>query len=75
LTSRRFGDSYTAWAVGYQIAGANVGVAVLLGGIGLLVTEFGVGVIAPTLVVLAVALLASIAALGFTSGRRGPAPA
>jgi len=75
LTSRRFGDSYTAWAVGYQIAGANVGVAVLLGGIGLLVTEFGVGVIAPTLVVLAVALLASIAALSFTSGRRGPAPA
>ncbi len=71
MTARRFGDAYTSWAVGYEIAGANVGVAVLLGGIGLLVTRFGVEAIGPTLVVLAVALLISIEALRVASTGRG----
>jgi len=63
LTAKRFGSGYTPWAVGYEIAGANVGVAVLSGGIGLFVTWWGVDAIAPTLVVIALFLLAALEAL------------
>lgn len=69
LTAKRFGSGYTPWAVGYEIAGANVGVAILSGGIGLFVTWWGVDAIAPTLVVFALLLLAAIEAL-----RNGSSP-
>jgi fucose permease len=69
LTARRFGGAYTPWAVGYQIAGANVGVAILSGGIGFLVARMGVGVVAPTLVVFALALLAALETLRVRSAR------
>ena len=67
LTARRFGAEYTPWAVGYEIAGANVGVALLSGGIGLLVGRWDVGVVAPALVVIALLLLASIEMLRIRS--------
>ena len=63
LTARRFGADYTPWAVGYEIAGANVGVALLSGGIGLLVGLRDVAIVAPALVIIAVLLLAAIEAL------------
>ena len=63
LTARRFGDEYTPWAVGYEIAGANVGVALLTGGIGLLVARWGAGAIAPGLFVIALLLLVALEAL------------
>jgi len=53
LTPRRFGAAFTPWAVGYEIAGANIGVALLSGSIGILVGRFGIEVVAPALVVLA----------------------
>ena len=63
LTARRFGAAYTPWAVGYEIAGANVGVALVSGGIGLLVGHWDVNVVAPALCVIAILLLAAIEAL------------
>jgi fucose permease len=69
LTARRFGAAYTPWAVGYEIAGANVGVAILSGGIGLLVAGSGIDVVAPALFAIAVMLLATLEAL-----RIGSAP-
>ncbi len=69
LTARRFGDEYTPWAVGYEIAGANVGVALLTGGIGLFVAWWGAGAIAPGLFVLALLLLISLEALRIRSDR------
>ena len=60
LTARRFGAAYTPWAVGYEIAAANVGIALLSGGMGLLVVRWGVGAVAPALVVIALFLLAAL---------------
>ena len=56
LTPGRFGDAFTPWAVGYEIAGANIGVAVLSGALGILVGNWGISAVAPALVILAVAL-------------------
>ena len=67
LTARRFGAAYTPWAVGYEIAGANVGVALVSGGIGLLVGRSDVAVVAPALFVTALLLLAAIEALRIRS--------
>lgn len=67
LTARRFGAGYTPWAVGYEIAGANVGVALLSGGIGLLVGLWDVAIVAPSLLIIAVLLLAAIEALRIRS--------
>jgi len=67
LTPQRFGAGFTPWAVGYEIAAANVGVAVLSGGIGLLVGAMGIGIVAPALVVLAVLLWAAIETLRIQS--------
>ena len=63
LTARRFGAAYTPWAVGYEIAAANVGIALLSGGMGLLVVRWGVGAVAPALVVIALFLLAALEVL------------
>lgn len=67
LTARRLGAEYTPWAVGYEIAGANVGVALLVGGIGLLVGRWDVGVVAPALFIIALLLLVSIETLRIRS--------
>lgn len=73
LTPRRFGAAFTPWAVGYEIAGANVGVAVLSGSIGLLVGRMGIEVVAPALVLLAVLFWAAIELLRLRSGQVSPA--
>lgn len=70
LTARRFGSAYTPWAVGYEIAGANVGVALVSGAIGLLVGRWDVTVVAPALCITAVLLLAAIEALRIRSADR-----
>ncbi len=67
LTARRFGATYTPWAVGYEIAGANVGVAVVSGAIGLLVSRWDISVVAPVLFFVAVMLLVAIEALRMRS--------
>lgn len=67
LTARRFGATYTPWAVGYEIAGANVGVAVVSGSIGLLVSLWDIAAVAPVLFFVAVLLLAAIEALRIRS--------
>jgi fucose permease len=67
LTARRFGAAYTPWAVGYEIAAANVGVALVAGGIGLLVGRWDAAVVAPALFIIAILLLAAIEALRIRS--------
>ena len=67
LTPQRFGAAFTPWAVGYEIAAANVGVAVLSGTIGLLVGAWGIAIVAPALVVLALLLWAAIETLRIQS--------
>lgn len=70
LTPGRFGDEFTPWAVGYEIAGANIGVAVLSGALGILVGRWGITAVAPALVVLAVLLWAMIEMLRVRSTQR-----
>lgn len=70
LTPQRFGAGFTPWAVGYEIAAANVGVAVLSGGIGLLVGAMGIGIVAPALFVLALLLWMAIETLRVQSTLR-----
>ncbi len=72
LTPRRFGAAFTPWAVGYEIAGANVGVALLSGSIGILVGRFGIEIVAPALVVLAVLFWAAIELLRTRSAPAAP---
>lgn len=67
LTARRFGATYTPWAVGYEIAGANIGVAVVSGAIGLLVSRWDIAAVAPVLFFVSVTLLAAIEALRIRS--------
>ncbi len=74
LTARRFGATYTPWAVGYEIAGANIGVAVVSGGIGLLVSRWDIAAVAPVLFFVSVMLLASIEALRIRSAAQPTAP-
>jgi len=75
LTPRRFGAGFAPWAVGYEIAAANVGVAVVSGTIGLLVGRWGIFIVAPALVVVALALWAAIETLRVQSASRSAAPA
>jgi fucose permease len=70
LTPRRFGAPFTPWAVGYEIAAANVGVAVLSGSMGLLVGGWGISIVAPALVILAALLWAAIETLRVQSAPR-----
>lgn len=52
-TPARLGSAYAAHAIGFQVAAANVGVAVVPGGAGLLVRALGVEIIGPFLLVVA----------------------
>jgi fucose permease len=75
LTPQRFGAAFTPWAVGYEIAAANVGVALVSGTIGLLVGGWGISIVAPALVVLALLLWAAIETLRVQSAPRSVASA
>lgn len=59
LTPGRMGTGYTPWAVGFQIAAANLGAAAIPGSIGLLVSLTGLESIGGALAVTAVALAAA----------------
>jgi len=67
LTPRRFGAALTATVVGYEIAAANVGGALLPGVMGFFVDRAGLEVVPPILFVNALLLLAAIEALRLTS--------
>jgi fucose permease len=69
LTPGRFGHGFTPWAVGYEIAGANIGVALLSAAFGILVARWTIAAVAPALVILAVLLWASIEMLRVRSTR------
>jgi fucose permease len=75
LTPQRFGAAFTPWAVGYEIAAANVGVALVSGTIGLLVGGWGISIVAPALVVLALLLWVAIETLRVQSAPRSVASA
>jgi fucose permease len=60
LTPSRVGVAYTPTAVGYQLAAATVGAAAVPGGMGLLVSRFGLEVVGGVLVVTAVLMVGSI---------------
>jgi fucose permease len=60
LTPRRFGAALTATVVGFEIAAANVGGALLPGLMGFAVGLQGLSILPPLLVVNAVVLLAAI---------------
>ncbi len=59
LTAQRFGPSLAATVVGYEIAAANVGFAIVPGLVGLFVDRYGLATVPPVL--LAVALLVWVA--------------
>jgi fucose permease len=75
LTPRRFGAPFTPWAVGYEIAAANVGIAVLSGTIGLLVGRWGISIVAPALVIIAMMFWAAVETLRVQSASRSPTAA
>jgi len=63
LTPSRVGLAYTPTAVGYQLAAATVGAAVIPGGLGFLVSRQGLEIVGLVLVVTAVLLVGSIEVL------------
>jgi fucose permease len=70
LTPSRVGVAYTPTAVGYQLGAATVGAAVVPGGMGLLVSNFGLEVVGSVLVVTTVLMVGSIEALRRASATR-----
>ncbi|MEL7207784.1 MAG: MFS transporter, partial [Actinomycetota bacterium] len=62
LTPERVGPERSTAVVGYQLAAASVGAALLPGLVGVLVDGIGLDVVAPTLVAFAVVLCLAIAA-------------
>ena len=69
LTPSRVGVAYTPTAVGYQLAAATVGAAVIPGGLGIVVSRFGLEVVGVVLMVTAVLLAGSIELLRRLSAR------
>jgi fucose permease len=74
LTPRRFGTSHTANVVGFEIAAANIGGAVLPAFIGVLVARWDLGVVPPALSVFSLALLACVELLRRSSASSTAAP-
>ena len=74
LTPSRVGVAYTPTAVGYQLAAATVGAAVIPGGLGIVVSRFGLEVVGVVLMVTAVLLAGSIELLRRLSARSNAAP-
>jgi fucose permease len=60
LTPERVGLAYTPTAVGYQLAAATVGAALIPGGLGLLVSWWGIEAVGPVLTATAVLMAGSI---------------
>lgn len=69
LTPQRTGEAFTSLAVGYQLAAATVGGAVVPGGLGLLVAWQGLEVVGPVLAVATALLAVSIEVLRRLGGR------
>jgi len=69
LTPRRFGAALTATVVGFEIAAANVGAALLPGLMGLAVGLSGLAVLPPILVANSLVLLAAIETLRSQSSK------
>ncbi len=63
-TAARLGADYAPWAVGYQLAAATFGAAVIPGGLGVAVARLDLEVIPPVLVAATIAL-----AMSATAGR------
>jgi fucose permease len=59
LTPRRVGPDRSTAVVGYQLAAAAVGAALLPGGVGLLVNRAGLEAVAPAMVVFALTMVAA----------------
>lgn len=74
LTPSRVGVAYTPTAVGYQLAAATVGAAVIPGGLGIVVSRFGLEVVGLVLMVTAVLLAGSIELLRRLSAGSNAAP-
>lgn len=70
LTPSRVGVAYTPTAVGYQLAAATVGAAAIPGGLGILVSSFGLEVVGPVLVVTTALMVGSIEVLRRASATR-----
>ena len=73
LTTGRFGEEFTPWAVGYQLSAAMVAIAVIPALIGLLVNTSGPLTIAPMLFLLAVVMVVSVEALRVATQAETPA--
>jgi fucose permease len=72
LTPSRVGVAYTPTAVGYQLAAATVGAAAIPGGLGILISSYGLEVVGPVLVVTTALMVGSIEALRRMDIRRAP---
>jgi fucose permease len=69
LTADRFGAGYTPWVVGYEVAAANVGLAVVPTIIAAAVGVIGLEAVAPALTLCGVGLVIVVEALGRESAR------
>ncbi|NHZ70075.1 MAG: hypothetical protein GWP18_00360 [Proteobacteria bacterium] len=69
LTTGRFGEEFTPWAVGYQLSAAMASIAVIPALIGLLVNIAGPLAIAPMLVILAIVMVVSVEGLRIVAQR------
>lgn len=69
LTAERFGASLAAAVVGFEIAAANVGAALIPGSIGLFVDRFGLASVPPVLLVAALLVWVAIEGLRLASAR------
>ncbi|MCZ7534232.1 MAG: MFS transporter [Acidimicrobiia bacterium] len=56
LTPRRFGTGHTANVIGFEMASANVGSALLPAAIGLFVAQWGLGAVLPTVIAITIGL-------------------
>ncbi len=73
LTPRRTGEAFTSVAVGYQLAAATVGGALVPGGLGALVAWHGIEVVGPVLAVSTALLVISIEVLRRMDKTKAPA--
>lgn len=73
LTPRRTGEAFTSVAVGYQLAAATLGGALVPGGLGLVVGRHGLEVVGPVIAAAAALLVASIEVLRRLGEAKAPA--
>jgi|GEM_PF-355307 len=68
LTPRRFGTEHTANVVGFEIAAANVGGAILPAAVGIMVGVWDLGVVPPAILVFSLLLFVCVEMLRRSSG-------